>query len=287
MSNDQTISESGEHIQDKFKRVIRGKPCYANAIKRILVRDIPTHAFDKINIIRNACAENLDELKLRLSMIPVCGRVKVSVDEAIAQNSDDRIVTTDHFHFIEGDEKMVIPDFFIAKLTKGQVLSFDMETAIGTGKQHTKWIACGAYLSYKESDGFVPNGDDGVVLVIERYQIDPVKLYENAVGIFKRRMKALLDEFGNNELVPILRSEILLIYELDEKNYDVAYIMPIVIEMRGTNRKGDDVREQISAEYTKKHPSADKYHFMIKGVRPHARMVAAIRTVIKNADKFF
>ena len=273
--------------QTFFKKNIQGKPCYANAIKRILVRDIPTYAFTKININRNVCSENLDELKLRLSMIPVCGRAKVSVEYAIAQNSKDHTVTTDDFQYIEGDEKMVIPDFFIANLTKGQILSFDMETTIGTGKQHTKWVACGAYLSYKKTDGFT---DNGVVLVIERHQIDPVKLYDNAVRMFRRRMNALLEEFNNGELVPIVRKDTLIVYELDENNYDVAYIMPIVIELRETNQKGDDSGDngnQISAEYTKKHPSSNKYHLMIKGKQPVRRMISAIRTVINKAENVF
>lgn len=178
-------SENFNTILQKIElKIVRHDPLYLefdiknapisfiNAIRRILINEIPSIAVNKITIHENSSIMSDESLCHRIGLVPivVCEdeylRLERHLDlrevrvELIVKNNGNQIldVMSDDLkvvgksRFING----VVMGILITQLAPGQEIRLEATLAVGTGKMHTKWSpVCPAsykYMPYVEKN---------------------------------------------------------------------------------------------------------------------------------------
>lgn len=141
---------------------------FANALRRIMIAEVPTMAIDDVMVVENSSAVNDEIIAHRLGLIPLktdldtyvlpeectchselgCNRCRVALTlEATASES----VRTVYSGEIKSENPDVIPvsdKIPIVKLAPGQRIRMELYARLGKGKTHAKWQPVSA-CSYK------------------------------------------------------------------------------------------------------------------------------------------
>lgn len=111
--------------------------CLLNALRRSLLCDVKTQAFNDIKIIKNTSVLHNEFISHRISLLPlpyIKETIYISLD--IKNNNDEILNVT------SSDLKSninIIPNILIIKLKKGEHLKLEANSSINSGKIHAKY----------------------------------------------------------------------------------------------------------------------------------------------------
>lgn len=171
-----------------------------NALRRIIISEVPVMAIEKITFYDNTSILNDEILAHRLGLIPLktdlktynlpsdctchgkgCGKCTTTLKLEI--EGPKTVYASD----LKSKDKDVVPVYGktpIAKLTKGQRIKLEATAQLGTGAEHTKWQ--GGLAAYEEKK------DGSYDFTIESYgQLTPNELLNAAFDVFEKQIKEL------------------------------------------------------------------------------------------------
>jgi DNA-directed RNA polymerase subunit D len=139
-------------------------PAFANALRRIMVSEVPTMAVEWVDFHQNSTIMFDEVISHRMGLIPLefdprkfslkeeckCGGKGCPVCEvvfAIDKKGPCMVYSGD----LKSSNKLVkatSPKFPIAELLKNQELKFEARAQLGTGREHAKWQAANAAYQY-------------------------------------------------------------------------------------------------------------------------------------------
>ena len=111
--------------------------CLLNALRRTLICDVKTHAFDNIKIFKNTSVLHNEFISHRISLIPLPDNkesIYISLD---IKNNNDEILNVTSSDFKSNID--IIPNILIIKLKKGEHLKLEASSSINCGKTHAKY----------------------------------------------------------------------------------------------------------------------------------------------------
>jgi DNA-directed RNA polymerase subunit D len=144
-------------------------PAFANALRRIMISEIPTLATDWVEMHDNTSALFDETVTHRIGMIPMVFDAK-KLNERGACRCEDKgcplcqvvfavektgpaMVYSRDMKSSNKDAKPTSPDFPIVQLLKGQSIKFKAIARLGKGEEHAKWqAAIATYQYYPELD---------------------------------------------------------------------------------------------------------------------------------------
>lgn len=158
------VSLSGKR-GNRMTFVLQGStPAFANALRRIMISEVPTMAIDVVEFHDNGSVLFDEIIAHRLGLIPVsfnpdkfnfkksckcdgkgCPLCQVVF---IVDKTGPCIVYSGDMKSSNKEVKPTSPDFPIVELLKGQNLKLEATAIVGTGKEHAKWQAANASYQY-------------------------------------------------------------------------------------------------------------------------------------------
>ena len=134
---------SAKELKGKLEIELKDStPSFANALRRIMLSEIPLTAIEEVYIKENNSALQDELLAHRLGLIPVKGEgtIKLQVKGPKTVTSGD----------LESD-KVEIPnkDIIIVELLDNQKINLTAKTKQGFGKEHAKWQPAIVSFKYK------------------------------------------------------------------------------------------------------------------------------------------
>jgi len=142
----------------------------ANALRRIILSEIPTMAIDMVTFYDNSSILNDEILSLRLGLVPLKTDLKTynTVSECTCKGKEcakctviltmdvkgPAVVYSKEMNCIDPEIGPVHESIPIAKLTENQALKFEAKAKLGTAKEHAKWQAGIASYEMKEDGSF-------------------------------------------------------------------------------------------------------------------------------------
>jgi DNA-directed RNA polymerase II subunit RPB3 len=158
---------------------------FANALRRIMIAEVPTMAIDMVSIKANTSPLFDEFIAHRLGLIPListdvsryeysrkcncnepCESCSVQFFLRVRCEADSMEVTTDHIQSVHKDSTIIPVKFhdqdpiIIAKLRKNQELDMNMIAKKGIGKEHSKWSPVSSVIMQHEPEiEFVDKGN--------------------------------------------------------------------------------------------------------------------------------
>jgi len=140
-------------------------PSFANAIRRIIVDEVPTLAIEDIEFRKNSSILYDEIVAQRLGMVPLktdlksynipaectCkgeGCAKCQVKMVLKAKGPATVYASD-LKIKDPKVKPIYPEMPIVKLLKNQELEIEAVAVMGQGKMHAKWSPALAYYKYK------------------------------------------------------------------------------------------------------------------------------------------
>lgn len=175
----------------------------ANALRKIILSEIPTMAIDTVTFDENTSILNDEVLALRLGLVPLKTDLKTynTVTECSCKGKgcakctatltiDARGPCTVYSRDMKSTDPEITPvhdTIPLTKLTENQTLKLEAKARLGTGKEHAKWQAGIASYEIKEDGSFD--------FVIESFdQLDLSDLVNTAFEVFKKKIEDLKEE---------------------------------------------------------------------------------------------
>lgn len=149
-----------ELTENKAKFVLSDcSPAFANAIRRIIISEVPSMAIDDVFVYENSSVLNDEFIAHRLGLIPLktdldsyvlpekckcksemgCNQCRVVGTLDVEATDSKKTVYSGDLKFEDPDIKPVTDKIPIVKLEVGQKLKLEVHAKLGTGKQHSKW----------------------------------------------------------------------------------------------------------------------------------------------------
>jgi len=148
-----------EESKNAVRFVLSGtSPPFANALRRIMIAEVPSMAIDDVIIVENTSAMNDEILAHRLGLIPLktdlktyvlpedctcksdlgCNRCRVILTLEVEAGDSLREVYSDD---LKPEDPATIPigGIPVVKLTPGQKVKLEAYARLGRGKSHAKW----------------------------------------------------------------------------------------------------------------------------------------------------
>lgn len=161
--------------QDTLRFVLSGvKPAFANALRRIMVSEVPVMAIDDVMILENNSVMYDEILAHRLGLIPIttdlesynlpeectckselgCSKCRASLSLEIEASDPVEVVYTSHLKPENPEIRPVSDKIPIVKLAQGQRVKLEAFARLGKGRTHAKWqpVSAATY-SYDEKAG--------------------------------------------------------------------------------------------------------------------------------------
>ncbi len=158
--------------QDTLRFVLSGvKPAFANALRRIMVSEVPVMAIDDVMILENNSVMYDEILAHRLGLIPIttdlesynlpeectckselgCSKCRASLSLEIEASDPVEVVYSSHLKPENPEIRPVSDKIPIVKLATGQRVKLEAFARLGKGRTHAKWqpVSAATY-SYDE-----------------------------------------------------------------------------------------------------------------------------------------
>jgi DNA-directed RNA polymerase subunit D len=198
-------------------------PAFANALRRIMMTEVPTMAIEWVDFIQNDSALNDEILANRLGLIPLtfdlkaynlpsececggkgCSRCQVKLK---LKKEGPCMVYSGDLETKAEDVKPVFDKIPIVELFEGEKLEFEAIAQLGLGREHAKWQA--AVVGYKNKpkkeisrkeespeteyieDAFIFNVESVCGLKAEEIVIKAAEILENKLKDFLKELKKL------------------------------------------------------------------------------------------------
>lgn len=150
-------------------------PAFANALRRIMISEVPVMALDDIMILENNSVMYDEILAHRLGLIPVttdpsynlpeecsckselgCERCRASFSLEVEASDPVEVVYSSHLKPENPDVRPVSDKIPIVKLAQGQRVKLEAYARLGRGKTHAKWqaVAAATYSYDPKTRGF-------------------------------------------------------------------------------------------------------------------------------------
>ncbi|OYT42944.1 MAG: DNA-directed RNA polymerase subunit D [Candidatus Aenigmarchaeota archaeon ex4484_56] len=159
-------------------------PSFANALRRIMLSEIPTYAIDEVNIKENSSVLQDEILAHRLGLIPLSGegKVRLYVEGPLS-------VKSSHLEILEGEVNIDDKDILIVELLKNQKIDLTCKIKKGIGKEHSKWQSAIVSYQYKKPDR--------INLTIESCSgLKKEKIIKKSIEILKEKAQKFREEFS-------------------------------------------------------------------------------------------
>ena len=133
-------------------------PAFANALRRIMVSEVPVMAIDDVMILENNSVMYDEILAHRLGFIPVttdqtynlpedcsckselgCEKCRASFSMEVEASDPVEVVYSSHLKPENPDVRPVSERIPIVKLVQGQKIKLEAYARLGRGKVHAKW----------------------------------------------------------------------------------------------------------------------------------------------------
>jgi DNA-directed RNA polymerase subunit D len=185
------IIEKGDKPSSWIRFKLTGPVSFANALRRIIISEIPVLAIEDLNMLKNNTVLYDEMLGLRLGLIPIRAN-----PETYMQDKNFKVAFvlkgegpgTVYSKDLQPMDPQIIPAFGeipIAKMVNGQGIELEAWAVVGTAKEHTKWQAGHAF--YKQLS------EDTYEFYVESFgQMPAETLVKMAAGILKSKG----EEFG-------------------------------------------------------------------------------------------
>jgi len=203
------IESDPSHLRIRLKGIDR---CYANAIRRIAISQVPTMAIDDVVILENSSVMFDELLAHRLGLIPLktdldrfnlpedcdckstLGCPKCRVLLVLDAEASDRIKTVTSGDLVSEDpETKAISDSIpIVKLAPGQKVKLEAYARLGKGSEHAKWQATSASVLID-----VGKSDEFELSIESVGSIPAAEIFTRAV----EKLQESLNELGEQLLV--------------------------------------------------------------------------------------
>ncbi len=145
--------------QDTLRFVLSDtSPAFANALRRIIIAEVPVMAIDDVMILENNSVMYDEILAHRLGLIPVttdqtynlpeectckselgCEKCRASFSLEIEASDPVEVVYTSHLKPENPDVRPVSDKIPIVKLAQGQRIKLEAYARLGRGNVHAKW----------------------------------------------------------------------------------------------------------------------------------------------------
>jgi DNA-directed RNA polymerase subunit D len=138
-------------------------PAFANALRRIMISEIPVMAIDDVMILENNSVMYDEILSHRLGLIPVttdqsynlpedctckselgCEKCRASFSLEVEASEPAEVVYSSHLKPENPEVRPVSDKIPIVKLAQGQKIKLEAYARLGRGKAHAKWQAVSA-----------------------------------------------------------------------------------------------------------------------------------------------
>lgn len=172
----QILEKNGSEIKFAVEESV---PQFANALRRIMMNEIPTMAIETVEFSANDSALFDEVVAHRLGLIPLtfdkkamnlpneckcegkgCSLCQVTL---VLDKKGPCTVYAKDMKSTDKDVRAVFPDTPIVKLLDGQKIKFEAVAQLGTGKAHAKWKAANASYKYypvAKLDGKIENPEE-------------------------------------------------------------------------------------------------------------------------------
>jgi DNA-directed RNA polymerase subunit D len=183
-----TIKEKRKtRIGEEFIFSLKAPISFSNAIRRIMISEVPTYAIEDVYIYENSSSMDDEILAHRLGLIPIKGKPLLE-NEIITFTLEKEGPCTVYSSDLESENgEVAFKNIPIIRLGKGQRIKIVCEAVPGIGKVHAKWQPCNAV--YKQI------ADDEVEFFVETFgQMEAEEILEEAVKILKNKAESFLQQ---------------------------------------------------------------------------------------------
>lgn len=200
----EVLEKSEERVKVHLKGVSRA---YANAIRRIVLSEVPCMAIDEIVILENSSIMYDELLAHRLGLVPLktdlsryvlpedcdcenplgCPKCRVLlVLDAESKEGVKDVVSGD----LRSEDESTIPispDIPIVKLAAGQKIKLEAYARLGKGKEHAKWQP--ASVSVLKPTSEEDTGDDYILEIESVGSLSASEIFVKAVEILNEKLQ--------------------------------------------------------------------------------------------------
>jgi DNA-directed RNA polymerase subunit D len=200
------LESNGKSMKIEFE----GVPlAVANAIRRLIISEVPTMAVEEVLIIENSSGMTNEVLAHRISLIPfvsdidryvppeecTCGS-KLGCEKCVvryvlkAEAGDQPITVCSRDMVPEDPNTTVIPvsgNIPIVKLAPGEKIELELYVRVGKGKKHAKWQP-GIATLYESKESA-----DKRILFVESFGfLEPKRMVLEAIKILNKKVSNLM-----------------------------------------------------------------------------------------------
>ncbi|XRP97341.1 DNA-directed RNA polymerase subunit D [Methanocaldococcus sp. 16A] len=183
-----TIKEKKKtRIGEEFIFSLKAPISFSNALRRIMISEVPTYAIEDVYIYENSSSMDDEILAHRLGLIPIKGK-PILENEVITFTLEKEGPCTVYSSDLKSDNgEVAFKNIPIVRLGNGQRIQIECEAIPGIGKIHAKWQPCNAV--YKQI------AEDEVEFFVETFgQMEAEEILEEAVKILKNKAESFLQQ---------------------------------------------------------------------------------------------
>ncbi|ADG13365.1 DNA-directed RNA polymerase subunit D [Methanocaldococcus infernus] len=179
-------------IGEEFIFSLKAPISFSNAIRRIMISEVPTFAIEDVFIYENSSSMDDEILAHRLGLIPIKGKPAFE-NETILFTLEKEGPCVVYSSDLKSDNgEVAFKNIPIVKLGEKQRIKIECEAVPGIGKVHAKWQPCNAV--YKQLS------EDEVEFLVESFgQMDSLEILEEATKILKNKAQEFLKQLEELE----------------------------------------------------------------------------------------